>query len=236
MCISMAKKLVLLITILVVPAGLWGQGFNPRFGIFSSGSIMKGDRDFTVNGSQFRSEFVNGGKAGVRGTIDLGNHWAVDATYYFGTNNLRVTEMSTNPDVRTFGIRQHQITANVLRFLNGHDNRVRLFVDSGLGLSRFIPTDQAIAAAASSQFVARPAVITSDNEFNFNVGGGIESRLTDRLGLRLGVRDIMAPIPRFGVPQTPSGPGNSSAFFPIDGLTHNIEVSIGTVIYLTSSK
>jgi opacity protein-like surface antigen len=233
MSISLAKKFVLLVTFCTVSSGLWAQAFNPRFTLFSAGSIMKGERDFVVDGDQFRSEFVNGGKAGVRGTIDLTDHWSVDATYYFGTNNLRIREMDSSPDVRTFGIRQHQITTNLVRFLNGRDNRARLFVDGGLGLSRFVPTQEAIAAA-STQFVDGAAAISSDNEFNFSFGGGVETRLTDHFGLRMGVRDMMAPVPRFGVPQTSTGPGG--AFFPIEGLSHNIEVSIGTVFYLTGPR
>jgi|RhiMetdeSRZDD1v2_1073273.scaffolds.fasta_scaffold231068_3 opacity protein-like surface antigen len=233
MSISVARKIAFLVCLVVIPAGLRAQGFNPRLGIFSSGTIMKGDRDFVVNGSQFRSEFVNGGNVGMRGTIDLTDHWSLDATYGFGNNNLRVVENGTTTTSRAFGIRNHQITTSLLRFVNGRDHRVRVFVDGGLGLSRYSPTELAIAAA-STQFVNGPATITTDNQFNFNVGGGLESRLAQHIGLRLAVRDLMTPVPRFGVPETSSGPG--SAFFPVQGLTHNIEVSIGTVLYLTSSR
>ncbi len=230
---TVARKIALLGCVLALSTSLWAQGFNPRFGVFSSGTIMKGERDFTVNGEQFRSEFVNGGNVGMRGTIDLTDHWSIDATYRFGNNNLRVTEASTTPQVRTFGIRQHQITANLLRFLNGRDNRVRVFMDGGLGLSRFSPTQLAITAAGN-EFLQGPAVIADDNKFSFNFGLGAETRITDRLGLRLGGRDIMAPVPRFGIPETSTGPGG--VFFPVQGFTHNVEVSIGTIFYLTSPR
>jgi opacity protein-like surface antigen len=110
---------------------------------------------------------------------------------------------------------------------------VRAFMDGGIGLSRFSPTELAINAAGN-EFLQGPAVITDDNKFSFNFGGGLEARFVDRLGMRLGVRDIMAPVPTFGVPVTSSGPG--SAFFPIQGFTHNVEVSIGTIFYLTSPR
>src|SRR5262249_22297110 len=132
-----------------------------------------------------------------------------------------------------FGIRQQQVTVGLLSFLNGRSDRVRVFLDGGLGLSRFSPTELAITAAGN-EFLQGPAAITDDNKFSFNFGGGVETRFTDRLGLRLGVRDIMAPVPTFGVPQTSSGPG--SAFFPVQGFTHNVEISIGTVFYLTSAR
>jgi opacity protein-like surface antigen len=222
-----------LVCVLIVPAALWGQGFNPRISIFSSGTIMEGDRDFAVNGNQFRSEFVNGGNVGLRGTIDLTDHWSLDAAYRFGNNNLRVTESSVTPDVRTFGIRQHQITANLLHFLNGRDNRVRVFMDGGLGLSRFSPTELAVTAA-SDEFVNGPAVITDESKLSFNFGLGLETRLAGHIGMRLGARDAMTPIMRFGVPETSSGPG--SAFFPVQGFTHNVEISIGTIFYLTSPR
>jgi len=233
MLTAMAKKIVLLACVCALSTGLWAQGFNPRFSIFSSATIMNGDRDFTVNGEQFRSEFVNGGNAGLRGTIDLTDHWSIDATYLFGNNNLRVTEGGGTPTVRTFGIRQQQITLGLLSFLNGRNHRVRAFVDSGVGLSRFSPTELAIASAGD-EFLQGPALLADDNKFSFNFGGGVEARFVDHLGLRLGVRDIITPVPTFGVPETSSNPG--SAFFPIQGFAHNVEVSIGTVFYLTSNR
>jgi opacity protein-like surface antigen len=234
MLTAVAKKIVLIACVCMLSTALRAQGFNPRFSIFSSGTIMNGDRDFTVNGEQFRSEFVNGGNVGLRGTIDLTDHWSIDATYRFGNNNLRVTEGGGTPQVRTFGIRQQQVTANLLHFLNGRDNRVRIFMDGGLGLSRFMPTDLAIATAANDEFLAGPAVLIPDNKFSFNFGLGVETRLANHLGMRLGARDTMAPIMRFGLPETSTGPG--SAFFPVQGFTHNVEVSIGTIFYLTSPR
>jgi hypothetical protein len=233
MSIRVAKKIMRLVCILIVPAALWGQGFNPRLSIFSSGTIMKGDRDFTVNGNQFRSEFVNGGNVGLRGTIDLTDHWSLDAAYRFGNNNLRVTEGTGITQVRTFGIRQHMITANLLSFLNGRDHRVRVFMDGGVGLSRFSPTELAVTAA-SNEFLNGPAAIMEENKLSFNFGLGIETRLANHLGMRIGARDMMTPIMRFGVPETSSGPG--SAFFPVQGFTHNVEISIGTIFYLTSPR
>jgi Outer membrane protein beta-barrel domain len=233
MLTAVAKKIVLLACICLISTALRAQGFNPRFSIFSSGTIMNGDRDFTVNGSQFRSEFVNGGNVGLRGTIDLTDHWSIDATYLFGNNNLRLTEASATPQVRTFGIRQQQVTVGLLSFLNGRHHRVRVFMDGGLGLSRFSPTDVAIAAA-SNEFLEGPAALVAENQFSFNFGLGMETRVTDHLGMRLGARDIMTPVPTFGIPQTSSSPG--SAFFPIQGFAHNVEISIGTIFYLTSPR
>ena len=233
MLTAIAKKIVFIACVCLLSTALRAQGLNPRFSIFSSGTIMNGDRDFTVNGEQFRSEFVNGGNVGLRGTIDLTNHLSVDATYLFGNNNLRVTEAGGTPQVRTFGIRQHQVTLSLLSFLNGRNHRVRVFMDGGLGLSRFSPTDLAITAA-NNEFLQGPAIIAPENQFSINFGVGVETRVTDHLGMRLGARDMMTPIPTFGVPQTPSGPG--SAFFPIQGFAHNVELSIGTVFYLTSAR
>jgi hypothetical protein len=233
MRISAVRNILLLFTAFVLPTALLGQNLNPRVSLFASSSVLKGDRDFVVDGDQFRSQFITGGRIGVRGTIDLTNHWSIETTYLFGTNNLQVTQLSTTGQVRDFGVRQHQLTANLLHFFNGSRNRVRFFVDGGLGLSRFSPTDAAIAAA-SVKFIDESAVISSDNKFNFNYGGGVESRFTNRLGMRLYVRDHMVGMPRFGVPETPQGTG--SDFFPVNGLTHNIEMSVGTVFYLASPR
>jgi hypothetical protein len=219
---------VLIVAVLLAPAVLSGQDFNPRLSLFASSSVVMADRDFTANGSQYLSEFITGAKTGVRGTVDLTNHWSLDTTYMFGTNNLRITEMTSSPAERSFGVRQHHVTANLLRFINGTKSRARFFVDGGVGLSRFSPTELAKIAAAS-RFVDQPATLNSDNKLNFNFGGGVEGKFTEHLGMRLYVRDHMADIPRFGVPQTSQGSG--SDFFPVSGLTHNIEASVGTVFF-----
>jgi hypothetical protein len=221
---------VCIILLLVTPSIL-AQELNPRLTIFSSGSFLEGARSFTMNGDPFRSEFATGAKIGFRGTVDVADNWALEATYSHGSNNLRIVNLAAPPAVeRGFGTRVHQLTGNVLYFVSPAGDRVRVFGTVGMGLSRFSPTDAARTLAAHLAFIGEPAVISSNNAFNFNMGGGIEAKVNDRWGVRVDLRDHISPIPRFGVPQTATGPGVD--FFPVDGTVHNAEVSVGVVIYL----
>jgi hypothetical protein len=219
-------KIALFVAVVAIAASAQ-MPMNLRVGTFGTGSIMMADRDFSIGTSNFRTEFLNGGSYGFRGVIDLTDNWSIEGSYSYGNNNLRVhdTDGST-AEVRNYGVRKHGWNANALRFLNGSDSRVRLFVDGGLGLSRFSPTELAQVAAAF-EFIETGALIAPDNKVNFNVGGGLEAKATDRIGIRFDVKDHIAGAPRFGVPETGSGD-----IYPIDGMTHNISAGIGLMWYL----
>ncbi len=58
----------------------------------------------------------------------------------------------------------------------------------------------------------------------------METRANDWLGFRVDFRDHITGIPRFGLPESSRGPG--SVFFPVSGVLHNTEVSLGAVFYL----
>lgn len=207
----------------------FAQEPSARVSVFGSGSFLQGERFFVVDGDPFKSEFVDGAKFGFRGTVDVSNHWAVEGTYSFGRNNLRITELDeVPPEERGFGVQLHQVAGNVLFFFNNPEYRIRPFATVGVGLTRFSPTDDAKARAVL-EFIDDPAAIEASNKFSFNFGGGVEARASQRVGVRFDFRDHVAAIPRFGLPETSSGPGG--LFFPVDGAVHDIEVSVGVVFY-----
>jgi hypothetical protein len=94
---------------------------------------------------------------------------------------------------------------------------------------RFSPTDEAGFLALSGDFIDDPTQLDSSTELSFAVGGEFEARLDRWLGIRVEVKDYMSPIPRFGLNETPSGPGG--VFFPVSGTVHNIETALGMVFY-----
>jgi hypothetical protein len=228
MLLQLIRKHVYMALLMVFAAGLEAQEANPRVSLFGSASILSGERNFIINGEPFRSEFINGGKLGLRGTIDLTERWSLEGAYRFGNNNLHITEEvgGNNPENRTFGIRQHQITASGLFFLNRRQERLRWFVSRGTGLLRFSPTDEA-KIEATDEFVDNPAPnIRAENKWSFHFGLGLEAMLSRRWGLRVDLQDHVASIPRFGLPRSPS---NGADFFPVSGVVHTLEPSIGFV-------
>jgi len=214
---------------LLVAANALGQNPNPRITISLGGSQVRGDRSFVVDGDSFTSRFVDGGKVRVRGTLDLTKHLSLEGDYSLGRNNQRITELGGTPEQRDFGVRVGQVHLNLLRFFTSRKSPVRPFLTSGIGAVRFSPTSAAKALALSDEFIDDPTQIDSTTELSLAVGGGIEARFNRWVGVRFDLKDYITAVPRFGLRQTPSGPGG--VFFPVSGVAHNIEAAVGIVFF-----
>ena len=203
---------------------------NPRITVLFGGSFISGERTFDVNGDSFVSQFLNGGKVRLRGSLDLTSHWTLEGDYSFGRNDQRITQDSGGIiEQRDFKVNVGQVQLNFVRFFTDNESRIRPFFSAGLGMVRFNPTDEAKLAALNGDFIDDPTQLTSSIDLSFAVGGGLEARLNRWLGLRFDFKDHMSPIPRFGLEETSSGPGG--IFFPVSGLVHNVEAAGGIVFY-----
>ncbi len=218
----------LLVALAVVPNALAHP--NPRITVLFGGSFISGQRAFVVDGDPFISQFLNGGKVRLRGSLDLTSHWTLEGDYSFGRNDQRITEESGGILVnRDFGVTVGQVQLNFVRFLTDNESRIRPFFSAGLGMVRFNPTDEAKLLALGGAFIDDPTLLTSSVEVSFTVGGGLEARLNRWLGLRFDLKDHMSAIPRFGLDEVSSGPGG--IFFPVSGIVHNVEAAGGIVFY-----
>jgi hypothetical protein len=205
------------------------QGSNLRFTLFGAGSFLKADRTFPAEGETYHTEFAPGGRAGIRVTLDITGHFSVEGTYAYGTNNFRLSNLSEVPPlVRGFGVSAQQIDGNVLYFFTSPRSRMRPFATFGFGTLRLSPSSEA-KAAASQDFIAGPATLSSGNKFNINYGFGIEQKLVPYIGMRFDLRDHVLAVPRLGAPPGPGAPG--AGFFPVSGLAHDVEVAVGIVIF-----
>ena len=223
----------LLVVMALAAPQVTAQG-NPRITVFGGGSFLSASRSFTVNGQNFDTRFVNGGKLRLRGSLDLTSHWTLEGDYSFGRNNFRVDELGATPQQRDFGVRLHGINFNLVRFWTSSNSRFRPYLTTGLGLSRFSPTDVAKTLAINNALFDAPASLATSNTFGFPLGGGAEIRLSRWFGTRLEVKDYISAVPRFGVSKTSSGAGGT--FFPVTGIAHNVEAAVGIVFYLTPRK
>lgn len=222
----MCRVTVLLVAVVT---GAFGQYANPRATVFAGGSFIASDRIFLVGDDPFQSEFDKGGRVGARATVDLTDRLAAEVSYAFSRNDLRIRELDEGLAPERFEVRLHQVTGGVLYYFEEPDEDLRPFVDVGIGLTRFSPTDDAQVRAVTRGFLDRPAAISASNRFSFHFGGGIEARVNRWFGIRIDVRDHVMAIPRFGLPRRPE-PGQP-AFYPVNGRVHNIEASVGGVFY-----
>lgn len=231
MSIRMLRRIASTVPVLLLFAvNAFGVNPNPRISISGSSSVVKGDRTFVVDGDDFSSSFVDGGKVRVRGTLDITKKWSLEATYSHGWNNQRILELGGTPTQRDFGMKLNQVDLNFVHFFASRKSSVRPFLTSGIGSLRFSPTSEAKALALNDEFINDPTQLVSTRKLTVAFGGGIEARFSRWLGLRFDVKDHISTVPRFGVPQTSSGPGG--IFFPVDGVLHNIEVGVGIVFFL----
>ena len=218
----------LLVAAAVVPNALAHP--NPRITILFGGSFIAGERAFDLNGDSFVSQFLNGGKFRLRGSLDLSKHWTLEGDYSFGRNDQRITQdIGGVIEQRDFKVTVGQVQLNFVRFFTDNESRIRPFFSFGLGAVRFNPTDEAKLAALSGDFLADPTLLTPSIDISVAVGGGLEARLNRWLGLRFDFKDHMSPIPRYGLEESSSGPGG--IFFPVSGILHNVEAAGGIVFY-----
>src|SRR5437879_7190107 len=182
----------LVITLLAVP-NLLGQDTNLRATVFGGGSVLKAEHAFLVGGEGFRTKFASGDKFGFRVTGDVDKHLALEGTYSYGTNNLRVIDLEAPITERAFGVRVHQLTGNLLYFFNEPLERLRPFVTPGVGYGRFKPPGDARAQPVATQVLQGPGARRASHKGVFNVGAGDAGNLSDSWRLRLGAR---AHLPR----------------------------------------
>ncbi len=210
----------------------FAQDLNPRITFLGGASLLSGSRSFVIGPSLFDTRFENGIKIGIRGTVNLKEHWGAEGTYSFSSNGLQVTRVLPAA-VQTYGVHLHQLTGNALYFFTAKDRSFRPFITAGVGLSRYSPTSDAKLTAAQN-FLGQPAVLASTSSFNFNFGGGIETRPWDHFGVRLDLRDHLTAIPRFGLPQAATSP--AAPFFPIQGRAQDFEITTGLIYYFAGAK
>ena len=223
--------LLLQLAILALSSNSLGQDLNPRVTLFAGGSFHGGDRTFVVGGDPFQSEFLEGHKLGLRGTVDRTEHFSIEAAYSLGRNDLRILELEDlPPQDRTFDVTLHQVTGNLLFYLTPRERVLRPFATVGIGVTHFSPTDEAKVLAITDRFIKDPSSIEASTKLSLNFGGGVEGSLHRWIGVRVDIRDHVSKIPRFGLPETSSGPGG--LFFPVNGSVHNIEISAGIVVFL----
>lgn len=205
----------------------FAQGFDPRISFLLGAALPSGSRTFLVGPNVYDTHFQNGAKLGLRGAVNIGEHWGVEATYSFSADGLQVTRVAPGT-VQNFGVHLDEFTGNGLFFFTGREKFLRPFLTAGIGGSRFSPTDDAKLMAAAN-FLGQPAVLTGSSEFDFNFGAGIEARPWSHFGVRFDLRDHVTGFPTFGLPQSATGP--NAPYFPVSGRVQDVELTAGFVYH-----
>ena len=220
-------RVFLLFLAVLLASSAFAQGFDPRISFLLGASLPSGSRTFVVGPNVFDTQFQNGAKLGLRGAVNIREHWGVEATYSFSADGLQITQVAP-ATVQNFGVHIDEFTGNALFFFTGHERLLRPFLTAGLGGSHFSPTDNA-KLMATTNFLGQRAVITGSSEFDFNFGAGIEARPWDHFGVRFDLRDHVTGFPSFGLPQNATGA--NAPFFPVSGRVQDVELTAGFVYH-----
>lgn len=205
-----------------------------RFELYGSANIPL-DKNFEIGLPQStvplqgKLTFSPGVRAGLRVGVDGLGHWGQDISYSYGINATQIS-VPTNGSFAFTG-RSHQFAYNAVFYPGGlRAKKVYPYLTAGAGGTIFTLSqatiDQGLAAGLGK--------LQTHTSFVFNAGGGIRFQFNDRYGLRLDARDWMSHPPRYGIPASSNDPG--AFVFPVNGVFHQIELSIGFVYCFRSSK
>ncbi|MFN8008195.1 MAG: outer membrane beta-barrel protein [Terriglobia bacterium] len=166
-----------------------------QIGIFGGGSWFYGANfrsDYPSANTLQPYRFIPGGFLGVRVRETLTEHFGLEQSVtVLGNNNT-----AFGP---TFvGTRTNQFYFNANLYGYERESRVRPYLSVGAGVNMFRPTDD---ARNSNQATIGP-YLTEDDQFAFNVGGGVQGKITDRVALDFSVREFIQKTPTFGFPNS----------------------------------
>src|SRR5438309_6623370 len=117
--------ILLVLVAACLAAGALAQDLNPRITFLGGASLLSASRSFVIGPRVFNTQFQNGIKIGLRGTVNLREHWGAEGTYSFSSNGLQVTQ-TIPASVRNFGVHLHQITGNALYFFTARSEERRV--------------------------------------------------------------------------------------------------------------
>jgi len=229
--IMTAKKVVqgMIVALAFLFTATTGRAQGYRIFIMGGVSSLADNNSFSERYKNYDSSYAGGGKGIFGVEMPFYKIFGLEVSYGIGSNNLEVTNLSTNPTTTiSYPVRGNRFSGDVVGHIPGTWRGMRFYGVVGLEYDLFAPTGAAQTNAKTEGFAFAPsATLSSDSKPGYNAGGGIDYKLGSKVDLRLDVRDHMFGSPTFGLPQSPTS--FSSAYFPISGSGHNLEYSIGLV-------
>lgn len=234
-----SRYVVLLLILSALPAFAAAQAAPPKhhseweasfFGGFASASDqssltpVEGESAARPVGLDYK----NGYLVGTRITQNLGENLGAELEYSFADQPLDFKNL--RPTLPNLGVKHniHSIVYSILVYPFDRSKRIRPFGIVGGGTSFFyIGKDSKNVAAAQG-------IVLKDRwKFAFSFGGGVKYLLTNKLGLRVDLRDQISGVPNYGLPDTsPVLPGGQiGAGFRADGRVHNWILNVGLNYY-----
>ncbi len=200
--------------------------------LLGGGSTLVDAHYFELAGRAYHSRFDLGPKFSLGVSVPYGKLLSIESAYSYGPNNLVVTNTNAFPHVGVvYPVRDYIVSLSAVIHAPVSLFHIRPYAEGGVEYDRFSPTPAAITLARNQGFASvSTALITHNDKFGINLGGGLDRKLTKRLTFRIDLRDHVTSSPAFGLPPQPNA--NSIASFPVSGRAHNLEYTAGIVFHL----
>jgi opacity protein-like surface antigen len=219
----MARKIFMLLALAVVfsasTTSLPAQGVDL---FLQGGGSALFDKNYpTTTPGPLGTSYAPGGQFSAGAEARLGSIFGLEGAYWWGQNNLRVTQLGTSPGVQTtYGIRHQQVSGDVL--IHVPFPVIKPYVAGGIEYVRYSPyghTTLSLPGFATSFTSSGGPLLSPSSKFGFNYGAGIELKVLPIVGVRVDARDFVTGSPSFGLP------GNYSA------KANDVEYSLGIVLH-----
>ena len=207
---------------------------NIQLDVFAlaGGSTMVDAQYWDSAGNLFHSRFEVGPKYTVGVGIPYGKLLTIETEFTGGPNNMATTNTDLNPrhDV-VFPIRYYNGSISGVVHAPFSHFHIQPYGAVGIEYDKCNPTSGAVAEALNQGFGAvSTAIMTHNDKFGLNIGGGLDRKLTKRITFRIDLRDHIAGSPAFGLGYR-STPYNLGSY-PVLGRANNIEYTAGFVVHI----
>jgi opacity protein-like surface antigen len=198
---------------------VYGQGIDA---FLQGGGSAFFDKNYpTSTSGPLGTSYAPGGQFSAGIEARLGSILGLEGAYWWGQNNLRISQLGTSPGIQTsYGIHHQQVSADVL--LHVPFPIIKPYVAGGIDYVRFSPygnTHVTLPGFTSSFSSTGGPFLSSSNKLGFNYGAGIELKVLPIVGFRVDARDFVTGSPSFGLP------GNFNA------KANDLEYSVGIVLH-----
>jgi hypothetical protein len=168
--------------------------------------------------------------AGVREDWNFLPHVAIEGSYNYGQNNLRLTLFPGGPtNSARFASHTGLGSATGVFYFQGPERRMRVFLRAGPAVMNTFPTK---GAKSTAQNPANAYLAATGLGGDIQVGGvygiGVKWHLNDHFGLRADFEGSAFPQTHFHLPSVPGGPG--AAYIPPGGVGTLYSVTAGFFI------
>jgi opacity protein-like surface antigen len=231
---KVVQSLIVTAALCLSTTSVHAQGY--RLFIMGADSSLTDARTFTEGHINYNSFYAGGAKATAGLEIPFYKIFGIEVSYGIGSNNLEVNQLGYPYTlIKAYSVRYSRVSGDIVLHVPGSWKGIRAYGLAGVEYDLFAPTSHAQTLAVSEGFAYSPsAKLASQGQTGYNIGGGLDHKVTSRVDLRLDARYHIFGSPTYGLPQ--GATTNTAPYFPIGGSAHDTEYSIGLVYRFGKSK